>query len=90
MSDTTCVHDDTDVPRRSRFHQRMIRLIACPDPQCGAPAEVCDEILDHVKSYCARRHVFVLPMDYLRRSVPTNRDATPGYSPASRPAGAST
>jgi hypothetical protein len=47
----------------------MLFLSLCPDPDCGAPAEVLDRILlrsttgpiEHAKVQCARRHIFVMP-----------------------------
>ena len=46
-------------------------LIACPDPECGATAEIDGQYpasstagpLAHVRTRCVRRHVFVLPAE---------------------------
>jgi hypothetical protein len=53
----------------------MLDMIACPDPDCGAPAEITDrctlgstdEPVDLVKTFCARRHWFTLPTDRVER-----------------------
>jgi hypothetical protein len=47
----------------------MLSLLPCPDPDCGAPAEVLDRTtlsstcgpIEHVKTQCVRRHVFFMP-----------------------------
>ncbi len=47
----------------------MLSLLPCPDPDCDAPAEVLDRTtlpstcgpIEHVKTQCARRHVFFMP-----------------------------
>ena len=52
----------------------MQHLITCPDPDCGAPAEVTDRFtlastdgtVVHVKTICARRHWFTLPAERIR------------------------
>lgn len=49
----------------------MLELVTCPDPECGAPAEVADRFaldstdgaVDHVRTFCVRRHRFALPAD---------------------------
>jgi hypothetical protein len=51
----------------------MAPLIACPDGACGAPAEVVERFalwstsgpVEHVKTRCARGHVFTPPVDLL-------------------------
>jgi hypothetical protein len=53
----------------------MLDMIHCPDPDCGAPAEITDRCalgstdgqVDLVKTFCARRHWFMLPMDRVER-----------------------
>jgi hypothetical protein len=45
--------------------------VTCPDPECQAPAEILDRFrlrstggpVEHVRTYCVRRHVFALPSD---------------------------
>jgi hypothetical protein len=45
-------------------------LVACPDPGCGAPAEVLDRFdlwstdgpVHHLKTLCARWHAFTAPV----------------------------
>ena len=45
-------------------------LIACPDPDCGAPAEVRDRFeldstdgpVEHVLTYCLAGHRFTVPI----------------------------
>lgn len=47
----------------------MLGLLPCPDPGCDAPAEVLDRTtlsstcgpVEHVKTQCLRRHVFIMP-----------------------------
>lgn len=47
----------------------MFDVTACPDPGCGAPAEVVDRfhvestegLVEHVATMCARRHCRTLP-----------------------------
>jgi hypothetical protein len=47
----------------------MLSLLPCPEPDCDAPAEVLDRTtlsstcgpIEHVKTQCARRHVFLMP-----------------------------
>jgi hypothetical protein len=49
----------------------MLHLIACPDPVCGAPAEVVEKFVAsstqgpvvHFKTYCVGRHAFLMPAD---------------------------
>lgn len=49
----------------------MPQLITCPDPDCGAPAEVTerftmpstDGTVVHIKTICARQHWFAFPAD---------------------------
>jgi hypothetical protein len=46
-------------------------FVSCPDPACHAPAEVLDRYAlgstdgrwEHVRTYCVRRHIFVLPTE---------------------------
>jgi hypothetical protein len=48
-----------------------ITLIGCPDPGCGAPAELFDRVtlgsthgaVAHVRTRCLNRHHFFLPLD---------------------------
>jgi len=52
-------------------------LIACPDPSCGALAEIVDQFelwstdgyLDYAKTQCLRNHGFTVPVDGLRSLV---------------------
>src|SRR4029453_9233458 len=52
-----------------RQEDPMLSLLPCPDPDCGAPAEVLDQTtlsstcgpIEHVKTQCVRRHVFFMP-----------------------------
>jgi hypothetical protein len=49
-------------------------LIVCPEPSCAAPAEMVDQFVlwstsgpvEHVKTYCVRRHIFMLPTEQLQ------------------------
>ncbi|MEN3306104.1 MAG: hypothetical protein V7603_2306 [Micromonosporaceae bacterium] len=51
----------------------MLSLTFCPEPACGAPAEITaryalrstDGPIEHVTTYCVRRHRFVLPTERL-------------------------
>jgi hypothetical protein len=46
-------------------------FVSCPDPACHAPAEILDRyplgstdgLWEHVRTYCVRRHVYVLPTE---------------------------
>ena len=46
-------------------------FVTCPDSACHAPAEILDRYpigstsgpMEHVRTYCVRRHIFVLPTD---------------------------
>jgi hypothetical protein len=59
-------------------------FVSCPDPACHAPAEILDRYplgstagpWEHVRTYCVRRHIFVLPTE----RVPGSgfREPTPG------------
>jgi len=59
----------------------MLQLATCPEPACGVPAEVTDRFtlpstdgpIEHVKTYCARRHIFMLPADRVYDSAPPLR-----------------
>jgi hypothetical protein len=50
----------------------MLCLIACPEPDCEVPAEVLDRRrlsssdggVEHLKTYCVNRHLFILPADW--------------------------
>ena len=59
----------------------MLILVACPEPACDGPAEMTDQFVlwstsgpvEHVRTYCVRRHFFMLPTEWLdeeRRSAP--------------------
>jgi hypothetical protein len=58
----------------------MLFLLPCPDPGCGAPAEVLyrtvlastDGPVEHVKVQCLVRHIFLMP--------------APAHAPAPAPA----
>ena len=47
-------------------------LIICPEPSCRMVAEIHDRFtfgstdgpIEHVKTYCVNRHVFVLPTNH--------------------------
>jgi hypothetical protein len=47
-------------------------LTLCPEPNCRMVAEIVDRItlgstdgpIEHVKTYCVQRHVFLLPTDH--------------------------
>jgi hypothetical protein len=51
-------------------------LIVCPEPSCAAPAEMVDQFVlwstdgpvEHVKTYCVNRHIFLLPTERLPHS----------------------
>lgn len=53
----------------------MLVLAQCPDPACGAPAEIISWATvgstlgptDHVRTVCVRRHIFLMPAAALRR-----------------------
>jgi len=55
----------------------MLELATCPEPTCGAPAEVTDRFtlpstdgpIEHVTTYCASRHIFMLPQDRVNDSA---------------------
>jgi hypothetical protein len=59
--------------------------VTCPDPACRVPAEILDRItlgstggpMEHVRTYCVRRHVFALPVE--RVPGATWREATPRF-----------
>jgi hypothetical protein len=61
----------------------MLHLIACPDPVCGAPAEVVDKFVAsstqgpvvHLRTHCVGRHSFLVPAD--RVSDPGGPAASP-------------
>ncbi len=63
----------------------MLQLATCPEPTCGAPAEVTDRFtlqstdgpIEHAKTYCARRHIFMLPSNRVNDSAEPLR--TEGY-----------
>jgi hypothetical protein len=74
-------------------------FVSCPDPACHAPAEILDRyplgstdgLWEHVRTYCVRRHVFVLPTERVPgvgfREPTSERgtseaEATPGIGPA--------
>lgn len=51
----------------------IVVLIVCPEPSCGAPAEMIDQFvlwstsgpIEHVRTYCVQRHIFLLPTERL-------------------------
>jgi hypothetical protein len=66
----------------------MVAFLLCPDPACGAPAEVLDRMdlpstagrVEHVRLQCVRRHVFFMPTPvYGRDHAPSRgmRDVDP-------------
>lgn len=52
----------------------MSEIIACPDPNCGAPARIVDRwsfgsthgAVEHVKTNCERGHWFTPTVDMVR------------------------
>jgi hypothetical protein len=50
------------------------RFGCCPDPDCGAPAEVYAETMlgstdgpiPHARTYCLNQHFFLLPVDRIK------------------------
>ena len=54
-----------------------VRLIECPDPACDLPAELVDAVvvgstggpLEMVRTWCLRRHVYVVPLSPTARSL---------------------
>jgi hypothetical protein len=56
----------------------MLSLIACPDTECGAPAEVIDSGTVHstagpvlmITTMCIHRHWLLLPADRVGRVAP--------------------
>ena len=48
-----------------------VRFAFCPDPTCGAPAEVYAQTalgstggaVPHARTFCLNRHFFLLPVD---------------------------
>jgi hypothetical protein len=63
-----------------------LTLACCPEPGCGAPAEVrpagvlCSSSgpVAHVRTYCAVRHWFLLPAAQVQGAAPTARPAAAG------------
>ncbi len=59
----------------------MLYLATCPEPTCSVPAEVTDRFIlpstdgpvEYMKTYCARRHIFVLPTDAVPTRAPFER-----------------
>jgi len=77
--------------------ESQLELTACPEPTCGTVAEINDRFtfastggpLEHVKTYCANGHVFILPVDHrwLVREPDPRDAASPRTSPAAPPRG---
>jgi hypothetical protein len=64
----------------------LLELTVCPEPSCGTVAEINDRFtyastdgpLAHVKTYCANRHAFILPVGHrLLVCEADPRDAAP-------------
>ena len=57
----------------------MQHSIYCPQPDCGAPAQIVDRwtwtstngLVEHVKTWCANGHGFTPPLDTL--AIPPTR-----------------
>ena len=67
-------------PRNGQRHSEggvgddvVLRIAACPDPDCSAPAEVyaevthgsTDEPVRHARTFCVNRHFYQLPVEYI-------------------------
>jgi hypothetical protein len=56
-------------------------LITCPDPVCGAIAEILHPVvlgstggpIEMVRTRCLHRHMFVLPIDWSSRAAADGR-----------------
>ena len=63
-------------------------LTICPEPTCRMVAEIHDRVtlastdgpIEHIKTYCVNRHVFLLPHDHRWLVC----DAAPRDTPSSR------
>jgi len=72
----------------------MVQLSACPEPTCNAPAEVTDRFtlestdgpIEHCKTYCVRRHIFILPVEWVARSTVMEAGRLPARPDAASPA----
>ncbi len=70
-----------------------LTLAFCPEPGCGAPAEVrpagvlysTSGPVAHVRTYCAVRHWFVLPAAQVPGAAPAVRPAAAGWLQARAP-----
>ncbi len=55
----------------------MLELTVCPDAACGAVSEIVDRVVvgstagptELVRTVCLHRHIFLLPVDRLRREA---------------------
>jgi len=55
----------------------MLELTVCPDTSCEAVAEIVDRVVvgstagptELVRTVCLHRHIFLLPVDRLRREA---------------------
>jgi hypothetical protein len=71
----------------------LLHLVACPDPACGAVAEIAGHVRAgsagatvHFKTRCLRRHVFIVPADQIVHiELPEYRADRPGRSAAGPP-----
>ncbi len=72
----------------------LLHLVACPEPACGAVAEIADHIragstgatVVHFKTRCLRRHVFIVPADQVvRLDLPEYGADRPGSGVAGPP-----
>ena len=69
----------------------MLWLVPCPDPACGALAEISDRVavgstdgpIEHVRTLCLEGHHFFLPGSRVDHPPPppTHRTGTFGYEP---------
>jgi hypothetical protein len=63
----------------------LLHLVACPDPGCGAVAEIAGHVRAgstgadvHFKTRCLSRHVFIVPADHVVHiDLPEYRAAGP-------------
>jgi hypothetical protein len=70
----------------------MLSLTVCPEPGCGAPAEIVDRCamgstdgpIEHVRIGCVRRHWFFLPAATLAEVAGRSRTPAPDPRPATR------
>lgn len=59
----------------------VMEIIACPDPECRAYAEVVDRWsvpstdgpVEHIQTRCLSRHLFTVPIEYVRWTPAAHR-----------------